>query len=117
MKKSIYALLAVLLLIPTIVFAQEEIDPEIKAKREEMLNNVENLFPRILIDEKFEKYIAEYSIKNSTDDTGMYGQKDGICKATIYSPLPLDHESSSGVLFADLTFGRYQNSIIILMFH
>lgn len=109
MKKILLLVLLLLLLIPTIVFAQDEIDPEVKARREEMLNNVESLFPRVLYSDLCDKHMAENTFSYDDSITGSTWKKDGKWSLRMFSPVPVQDEVSIAIMYFPLDFGSYSD--------
>lgn len=112
MKKAMFVLLSLVILIPTVVFAQEEIDPEVKSRREEMLLDIETHFPRLLIKDVCDQHIAESSY---TEEDGIITtnlQKSGVWTMREISPKPMEKEGGYTIFYVPLDYGSYADFAI-----
>ncbi len=112
MKKALFVLLSVALLIPSAVFAQEKIDPEVKSRREEMLLDIETHFPRLLYSDLCDKHFAE---KISEKENGViltHFKKGGVWTMRQISPTPMENEGGYGIFYVPLDFGSYADFAI-----
>lgn len=112
MKKSIYALLAILLLLPSSVFAQEEIDPEVKSRREEMLLDIETHFPRLLLTDVCDQNFAESSYTYEDGIIITSKQKSGVWTLREISSKPVEEEIGYSAFYVPLDYGSYTDFAI-----